>query len=387
MDVSRVKAEIFESHYNDIKKKLGAHDYAGARKSTILAAKCMYEQARCSSGATRDVSLGYANSLYANIFTLDGIIESEKRKKKNGSQKKLPEDQVMGNKSSNSDTDEKKLFEAIPVPDISFDDVVGLEDVKDAVRRKIIEPRKNPELYKKYKIKTGGGILMYGPPGTGKTMIAKAIAHEVNAEFFSLRCSELVSKYFGGTEQNIGQLFETARSKKNAVIFFDEFEALAIGRDRNNSTVMKRVVPELLTQMQGIKDSDDSTLLIVAATNMPWMIDSAFMRPGRFDERIYVGLPDDEARRGIISHNLTGVPCSESIDYSALVEHTAGFNCADIVQFVDKAKTSALDRERETGAVGITMEDFNEAIKTSRSSVMRSDIEKMMAWKRENGGE
>lgn len=394
MDANRIKAEIFETHYNDIKSKVKARDFVGARHSTIYAAKYLYEQAKNTSGDKRRAHLRQADALYKNIFSLDRLIAAEEKKKKSSaaqpsptSPKKTPEDQVMGGKKSGGEDGDQRVFEALPVPDVSFDDVAGLYDVKEAVQRTIIEPRLHPELYDKYQVSAGGGILMYGPPGVGKTLIAKAVAHEVNAEFFSLRCSELVSKYFGGTEQNIGLLFETARSKKNAVIFFDEFEALAIGRDKNHSSVMRRVVTELLTQMQGIKDAQDkdSTLLVLAATNMPWMVDSAFMRPGRFDERIYVGLPDDDARMGILTSNISKVPCAEALDYPSLVERTAGFNCADIVQLTKKAKILALEREKQGSEGGIAMQDFDKAFETCHSSVMRSDIEKLMAWRKENG--
>lgn len=400
MNADRIKAEIFETHYNDIKKHVKSRNFAAARKSTILASKTMYEMARESHGELREHRLRQADSLYKQIASLDKLIAEEKKRgtssqSQSGNKRPSPEQQVMrGGQSSrggnsNNDDDEQRIYESMPVPDISFDDVVGLHEVKKAVREKIIEPRKHPELYDKYKIERGGGILMYGPPGTGKTMIAKAIAHEAEAEFFSLRCSDLVSRYFGGTEQNLGALFTAARSKKNALIFFDEFDAIAANRDKNNSTVMRRVVPELLTQLQGVNDDNNkngSSLLIVAATNVPWMLDNAFMRPGRFDERIYVGLPDEDARRGIIERNLRGIPCREAIDYAFLVEHTNGFNCADIVQLVKKAKTFPLERERKGFKdEGLTMEDFARALETTRSSVMRSDIEKMMKWRETNG--
>ena len=397
MNADRVKAEIFETHYNDIKRHVQSRNFTAARRSTIFASKTMYEMARESHGELREQRLRQADSLYKQINSLDKLIAEEKKRgtatPRAGADKRLsPEQQVMRGGSqpsrSNSGDDDQRIFEAMPVPDISFDDVVGLHEVKKAVREKIIEPRLQPELYEKYKMKSGGGILMYGPPGTGKTMIAKAIAHEVNAEFFALRCSELVSRWFGGTEQNLGALFDTARSRKNAVIFFDEFDALAANRDKNNSTVMRRVVPELLTQLDGVtgdNNKNGSSLLILAATNVPWMLDSGFLRPGRFDERIYVGLPDDDARCGILDRSLKGIPCKESIDYGFLVEQTNGFNCADIVQLVNKAKTFPMARERQGFKnEGLTMEDFSRALETSRSSVMKSDVEKMMKWRETN---
>lgn len=406
MQADRIKSEVYKTHYDDAMRHLNASDYRSAQKSLTLAAKVMYELARESHGSERESRLRLADEAYEQVVRLDKIISLEENRASaprssdtrsqsgsgNNNKKPSPEQQVMRGNGSNSQRgsdDEQRIFEAMPVPDISFDDVVGLHDVKKAVRDKIIEPRRHPELYEKYKMKSGGGILMYGPPGTGKTMVAKAIAHEVNAEFFALRCSELVSRWFGGTEQNLGALFDTARSRKNAVIFFDEFDALAANRDKNNSTVMRRVVPELLTQLQGVNEDNEkngSSLLVLAATNVPWMLDSAFLRPGRFDERIYVGLPDDEARLGIFERNLKGIPCRERIDYAFLVDATNGFNCADIVQFISKAKSFPLDREKQGFKnEGLTMADFAQALETSHTSVMKSDIEKMVKWRETNG--
>lgn len=393
MNANRVKLELFDSEYQKIKGSLKKEDYVGAKKHVILAAKCMYELARDSVGEDRRYKLMRADELYNYISEVDKIIAGKKAGKRpsassSGSQRSArPEDNIM-NSSAGTSADGKTVFRELPPPETSFDDVVGLEDVKDAVREKVIEPLLHPELYEKYRIKKGGGIIMYGPPGTGKTMIAEAIAHEVNASFYSLRCSELLDSYFGGTEHNIGALFDQARSKGRAVIFFDEFESLAVGRDKNRSTVMRRIVTELLTQMQGINRSggkDDSMLLVIAATNMPWMMDSAFMRPGRFDERIYVGLPDAEARGGIIERNLKKIPLNDKIDYPYLIDKTDGFNCSDITHLVEKAKSLALKREKKGGAAGVTMDDFEEALKVCRSSVMRSDIEKLVAWRDENG--
>lgn len=396
MDADRIKAEIFDNHYRDIKKHLTSGNYTAARLSTIQAAKCMYEMAKDSTGPLRAERLRQANELYRQIEKIDRLIEAKKKgqtsQARQGSDKKpSPEQQVMrgGNSTSRGGDEDERIFEAMAVPDVSFDDIVGLHDVKKAVRDKIIEPRRHPELYEKYKVKSGGGILMYGPPGTGKTMIAKAIARESGAEFFAISCSDLVSKWFGSTERNIDNLFETARSRENAVIFFDEFDSLAANRDKNNSTVMRRVVPELLTQLQGVSEDNKKkggSLLVLAATNVPWMLDSAFLRPGRFDECIYVGLPDDDARRGILKKNLSGIPTKGSIDYELLIDRTNGFNCADIVQLVTKAKTFAMDRERRgLSDEGITMEDFDRAFETTHSSVMREDIEKMIKWRKNNG--
>ena len=203
-------------------------------------------------------------------------------------------------------------------------DVAGLKEAKDEIRRLVIEPRKHPELYEKFKKKKGGGILLYGVPGTGKTMFAQAIATELDAAFFAVKCSDIASRWFGDSEQNVKRLFAEARKHPCSIIFFDEFEALGAKRD-SYSTVMKRLVPELLAQMQGFEKSEN-TLLVIAATNRPWDIDSAFLRPGRLNTSIYVPLPDEEARRTIIKKQLDGVPLVEGFDFEKVVSVTDKFN-------------------------------------------------------------
>ena len=425
MESKTVRAQIFERHYIAAKENLENGDYEKAVVNLSKAAKAMYELAAESTGEEKKRHTAHADKIYdqiaivkrkaeqqrdnklaapkpaqktsaaANTATTASTAAAEKKPAAEESKKKDPalsaENKILNSSSSrgSEENDETAVFKAMDVPNISFDDVVGLYDVKETIRKKVIEPRQFPELFAKYKMKIGGGVLMYGPPGTGKTMIAKAIAHEVKAKFFAVRCSKLVSTYFGGTEKNINELFETARREKNAVIFFDEFDALAVNREKTRSSVMQRVVPELLTQMQGVQDDngkDGHSLLILAATNNPWLMDTAFLRPGRFDERIYVGLPDFDARKGILAKSLAGVP-QEDIDLDALAQRCEGYNCSDVNYLVERVKRLPFDRaKRSHQEERVTMEDFEEAFKKCRSSVAKSDIEKVMAWRKENGG-
>ena len=178
---------------------------------------------------------------------------------------------------------------------VTFADIAGLEDVKEAIRELIITPFRRADLYKRFGMETGGGVLLYGPPGTGKTMLAQAIATEVDAAFFSVKGSDLISKYVGESEQNVKKLFKAARSLPVSVIFFDEFEVIGRARGNDLQPWSDKLLSELLAQMQGFEKSE-GTLLVLAATNMPWTIDSALLRPGRFNRKIYVSLPDSPAR-------------------------------------------------------------------------------------------
>ena len=274
----------------------------------------------------------------------------------------------------------QQTFQCYEIPKTSFSDIAGLDDVKEEVKLKAIFPQQYPELYKLFGKKRGGGILLYGLPGTGKTMIAEAIAHETKAKFFPIKCSDLGSKYFGETEKKICRLFDEARAQDNAVIFFDEIEAYM---SKRREGAMSRIVPEFLAQMQGVgQSSNKNKILIIAATNKPWEIDSAFLRPGRFDERIYVPLPDRSSRKTILINKLKDVPCTKDIDLESILDFTEGYNGADVDYLCEKAKAVAIneivlgDRIEQT----LTMQDFIESRKQIKSSVRLEDVEKLKEW-------
>lgn len=214
-------------------------------------------------------------------------------------------------------------------------------------------------------------------------MVAKAIACEVAAVFYSVRCSDIVGKYFGESEKNIKSLFETARREESAVIFFDEFEALAAQRG-GDSSVMNRLVPELLSQMDGFQTEDKNNVMFLAATNRPWDIDSAFLRPPRLTEKIYVGLPDEAARLFLIKRAFEEVPMEASVDMESMVGYTDGFNAADVVSFCEAIKDFAIDRSiMNQSTSAITVQDVMNARKKVRSSVQKSDLEMLSQWNKE----
>lgn len=215
-------------------------------------------------------------------------------------------------------------------PNIGFADIAGLEDVKTEIRLKMIYPFSRPDLAKQYGITTGGGVLLYGPPGTGKTMIAKAIAHEIDAAFYLVSPAQIMSKWVGEAEQNIRKLFEAAKAQPMSVIFLDEVEALVPKRHNDSSTVMQRVVPQILQELEGFDRGTDRALLFVGATNKPWMLDEALMRPGRMDARIYVPLPDAPARFKLLEIHLAGRPLAEDVDFGHLCDRLTGYSGADI---------------------------------------------------------
>ena len=176
-------------------------------------------------------------------------------------------------------------------PSIRFDDVAGLDDVKQDIRLKMIYPFDHADLAAKFGIRPGGGVLLYGPPGTGKTMLAKATAGEIDAAFFRISPADILSKWVGEAEQNIKKLFDAAASEKRSIIFIDEIEALVPARRDEGSSVMQRVVPQILQGMEGFDKKSGQPILFMGATNVPWQLDPAVLRPGRFDEKVYIPLP------------------------------------------------------------------------------------------------
>ena len=279
-----------------------------------------------------------------------------------------------------SSGEDRLKFMPVQSPNVHFSDIAGLENVKNIIRMKVIQPILHPELFERFSKASNGGILLYEPPGTGKTMIARAIATETNLSFFSVRCSDIVGKGFGDGERNLKALFDAAREDGHAMIFFDEFESLACKRG-GNSTVMNRIVPELLSQMDGFQKAE-GTLIVLASTNRPWDLDSAVLRPPRMAERIYVGLPDHPARRYMVEKALEPLPKSETPDYDSIADALEGFNCADISAFIEKIKEAPIRRGLDQPGIEqfITPEDIADALANSHSSVQKSDLEAFSKW-------
>lgn len=297
------------------------------------------------------------------------------------------------NSQKNDPDNTETEFTAAEIPNISFDDVAGLEDVKESVRMRVLLPMKYPDVYEMFDKDTGGGILLYGLPGTGKTMIAKAIAHEVGAKFYSIKCSDIVSKWVGEAEKNVKNLFATARQEERAIIFFDEFEAIGAKRSDENKTSAK-LIPELLAQIQGFEDKKQNTLLLLAATNRPWDIDSALLRPGRFNELIYVSLPDRPARKYMINKILNGkkpIPMDNDVNIDDIVDATEGFSGADIKEFCDRMKAysikttiEAREHEGKDIIVKISKKNVDYAKNLVKSSIQKADIIAIKKFAEEN---
>ena len=359
------KIEAFKSFYQQGKELYAAGDVLAAREAFLKAAALAND---ISVGATSyDVRMEYHKTA---LKILDFVKTSCT---------KAPQKAVASN-TEQGET-EKSAIKSEPKSAVKFDDVAGLQDVKDQIRFKVLEPFNNPELAKLYKIEPGAKILLYGPPGTGKTFIARAIAGEVDAEFYAVNCQDLISKYMGDSSKKLDELFEEAEKHERAIIFFDEFDAVASKRGDSADGVdqeMARFVATFLTKVDGFKKSEtNKMLLLIAATNRPWTLDSAMLRGGRFDTHIYVGVPDQAAREFLVNKVLEDIPRDEDVEISALAEALDGYGGGDITAICDRIKLIAYMRALKSGHTeNITIDDCNTVLSQSHNMISADDLQK-----------
>jgi transitional endoplasmic reticulum ATPase len=320
-----------------------AGEWKDARYHLLKAGEHLYKLAQESTGKLREQRIGNAAKLVAMAKGIDPDAPPGRAhpaaKAPSGAARRLAEDRG----------DEPRRFREVERPTVRFSDIAGLEDVKEQVRLKMIYPFRHREKAARYGIRPGGGVLLYGPPGTGKTLVARAIAGELEAAFFTVKPSEIMSKWVGESEGNIAELFRTARENPLSIIFIDEIEALVPKRRDSQSTVMQRVVPQILAELEGFESAGKNPILFLGATNEPWSLDPAVLRPGRFDEKIYVGLPDLPARRAMLDMYLRGRPLAPALDLAALALRLEGYSGADIRNLCDKVAAEAFVAAIEGG--------------------------------------
>ena len=274
----------------------------------------------------------------------------------------------------------------VEVPEVHWDDIGGLDQVKRELREAIEWPLKYPELYRRLGYTIPKGILLYGPPGTGKTLLAKAVATESEANFISVRGPELLSKWVGESERAVREVFRRARQAAPCVVFFDEIDALAPVRGLSaDSMVTERVVSQLLTELDGLAPL--SGVVVLAATNRIDIVDPALLRAGRFDKLIYVPLPDAKARAEILRIHLRGKPVAQDVDVEKIAELTDGFSGADLASVVNTAVSIVLqefldkypnprDARDHAEEAALELRHLEEAIKRVRSSREGKTIER-----------
>ena len=256
----------------------------------------------------------------------------------------------------------------VEVPNIGWADIGGADEAQLKLKEGIELPLKNPEAFRRLGIRPAKGFLLYGPPGTGKTLLAKAVAKESEANFISIKSSDLLSKWYGESEQQISRLFQRARQVAPCVIFIDEIDSLvpARGSSGNEPQVTSRVVNTILAEMDGMEEL--ASVVLVGATNRPTLIDPALLRPGRLDELIYVGTPDAAGRTHILGIHAKKMPLAKDVDLADIARQTERFTGADLEDVVRRAGLVAI-RKHGADAKKVDAADFAEALKDSRATV------------------
>jgi len=286
----------------------------------------------------------------------------------------------------------------VETPNVSWEDIGGLQSVKKELQELVQYPLEHPEKFLKFGMQPSRGVLFYGPPGCGKTLLAKAIANECQANFISIKGPELLTMWFGESEANVRDIFDKARSAAPCVLFFDELDSIAKSRGGSSGDAggaADRVINQILTEMDGM--GSKKNVFIIGATNRPDIIDSAILRPGRLDQLIYIPLPDEESRMSILKANLRKTPLSKEVDLNYLGKITKGFSGADLTEICQRACKLAIreniemeirkekEREKSGGDMDVDNEDdnsevekrhFEEAMKYARRSVSDQDIKK-----------
>ena len=347
-------------------------DYVAAKPYLIQAAECMVELSEENKDPKQKAEQeGYAKELIELAKDCD-------RRAKHGPAGGRLRDRARDDEDSGAQAEDWIVKEK---PTIRFADIAGLEDVKSEIQLKMIYPFQHPELAQRYGIGVGGGMLLFGPPGTGKTMFAKAIACELDATMFVISPAQLMSKWVGEAEQNVRKLFDAAKDEQKAVIFMDEVEALVPRRRSSQSSVMTRVVPQILQELEGFDRKAGRALMFLGATNEPWALDPAMMRPGRLDSKIYVPLPDAAARFRLLEIYLGKRPLNDDVDFAQLVERTDGYSGADIKAIAERSATRPF-LESVGGAQPrtINIADVLAVIEQVPPSVNKRDVAKFEQW-------
>ena len=360
-------ADKKREHETAAEKALTDKDYAKAFFHTAKAAEFGLRLAEESDGKI-------ARRYVEDALELIQIAEDLKAK----AQTQAPAAARKAVKEASGEEDAAKTqWELKEKPTEKLDDVAGLDDVKQELREKVIEPFLHPEIYDRFKVKIGGGILMYGPPGNGKTFIARAIAGELDAAFFNVNASQIKDKYVGETEKNLQRLFDEARAHDRSVLFLDEADHL-LSRKGNQKI---GAVTQFLTLMDGFV-KNTKCMLVLAATNKPQSLDPTVIRPGRLGTHIYVGPPDATAREAILAYNMRDVPAAADVAFADVAAKTDGYSGADMAELCDRAKRSALARQLVGGKEeSVTAADFTAALVKVRPSVTPAMLKVFETWR------
>ena len=296
-----------------------------------------------------------------------------------------PANAVVINDSTQIKISEKPAKEEMKIPRITYEDIGGLKEEIKMVREMIELPLKHPEIFERLGIEAPKGVLLHGPPGTGKTLLAKAVANETNANFYSLSGPEIMSKYYGESEENLRKIFKEATENAPSIIFIDEIDSIAPKREEARGEVERRIVAQLLALMDGLEER--GKVVVIGATNRVNAIDPALRRPGRFDREIEIGIPDKKGRKEILEIHTRGMPLANDVDLNKIADMTHGYSGADLAALCKEAAIRALRRilpeiDLETDKVPaeilnkieVTDKDFYNAFKSMGPSALREVV-------------
>ena len=354
-------------HEKAAEKAILAGDYHQAFLHTAKAAQFAFNLAEQCSGSLRDAYVTNGN-------VLTSLAEELK-------QNSLAAPVQSSTGSSQGEEPDAPSSTRLERPNVRLADVAGMEKIKEEIMVRVINPLREPEKAREYDISVGGGIMLYGPPGTGKTFIARAVAGELNLPFYVITAADIFGKYVGESESNVRRLFAEARSNPFSVVFIDELETVFPKRTENIHESTRKVISILLQELDGI-DNTRNPILLIGATNTPWQIDEAFLRTGRFDLSVYVGLPDESARKKIIVNAFKKV--QKNVDSDAidlLVAGTGGYSGADLKDITTRIKQSAYRKLVPSLGKGL----FDECLKEYTPSSSPGINEQIAAWEKSVG--
>lgn len=370
-------SEVLVRSYGNLKARLGlAEAYFHQKKYS--AALIIYEEVHDSMPVPamvlyvkcllKENSRAQAVEMYQKVIALHPEFRDEEIDQllrmstgANAADEEEEEDYAGGN-----DADSRYFLQK---PKEKFSDVGGMNRIKEEISIKIIQPLKNPDLFKAFGKKTGGGILLYGPPGCGKTFIAKATAGEIDAKFISIGLHDILDMWIGNSEKNLHAIFELARKNAPCVLFFDEVDAMGASRNDMKQSAMRHVINQFLSEMDGVNSSNEG-VLILAATNAPWSVDPAFRRPGRFDRVIFVEPPDEKAREEILAGMLHNKPVAE-VDVKKIARETNDYSGADLQAVIDIAVEDKLRESLSSGVLQpIGTKDLLKGVKAHRPTTL-----------------
>lgn len=273
---------------------------------------------------------------------------------------------------ANDDTDESEVVRLLhpEAQRVTFADVGGLDEVKKQIHRRIILPFQKPSLFERFRRRAGGGILLYGPPGCGKTLIARATAGECGAKFYNVAVTDVLDMYIGESERKLHALFDQARRVTPAVLFFDEIEALGGKRQYSREATSSKLVSQFLSELDGFAQNNQR-VLVMGATNVPWAVDPAFRRPGRFDRVMFVPPPDRAARAAILEALLEERPTAGKLPLREVADLTPGFSGADLRDLVETAVDEAIEQSIGMGReTPVTAEHLRAALKGAKATTV-----------------